>query len=74
MPRLPHHNCAFLRRRRAHGESADNTARPAGIIHNPNTGKNYDGTVAMKGPNLLKVQGCIMGGAFCGGTTWKRVS
>ena len=46
----------------------------SGRIHNPNTGKNYDGTVAMKGPNLLKVQGCIMGGAFCGGTTWKRVS
>lgn len=45
----------------------------SGRIHNPNTGKNYDGTVAMKGPNLLRVQGCIMGGAFCGGTTWKRV-
>jgi uncharacterized protein (DUF2147 family) len=46
----------------------------AGRIYNPNSGKNYDGTVAMKGPNVLSVQGCILGGAFCGGTTWKRVS
>jgi uncharacterized protein (DUF2147 family) len=46
----------------------------AGRIHNPNTGKNYDATVAMKGPNQLRVQGCILGGAFCGSTTWKRVS
>jgi len=53
--------------------SSDHSAW-SGRIHNPNTGKNYDGTVAMKGPNQLRVQGCIMGGAFCGGTTWKRVS
>ena len=45
----------------------------SGRIHNPNTGKNYDATVAMRGPNLLRVQGCILGGAFCGGTTWKRI-
>ena len=46
----------------------------AGRIHNPNSGKNYDATVAMKGSNLLNVRGCILGGAFCGGTTWKRIS
>jgi uncharacterized protein (DUF2147 family) len=28
----------------------------------------------MKGPNLLKVQGCAFGGLFCGGQTWKRVA
>jgi hypothetical protein len=31
-------------------------------------------TIAMKGPNLLKVQGCAFGGMFCGGQTWKRIS
>jgi uncharacterized protein (DUF2147 family) len=45
-----------------------------GRIHNPESGGNYDSTIAMKGPNLLRVQGCVLGGRFCGGTTWKRVS
>ena len=46
----------------------------SGRIHDPNSGSNYDSTIAMKGPNLLKVQGCAFGGLFCGGQTWKRVS
>jgi len=45
-----------------------------GRIHDPEGGSNYDSTIAMKGPNLLKVQGCAFGGLFCGGQTWKRVS
>ena len=45
-----------------------------GRIHNPDDGGNYDSTIAMKGPNILKVQGCAFGGMFCGGQTWKRVS
>jgi uncharacterized protein (DUF2147 family) len=46
----------------------------AGRIHDPDSGKDYDSTIAMKGSNLLKVQGCAFGGMFCGGQTWKRVS
>ena len=45
----------------------------SGEIHDPDSGRNYDSTIAMKGPNLLKVQGCAFGGLFCGGQTWKRV-
>jgi uncharacterized protein (DUF2147 family) len=45
-----------------------------GRIHDPDGGKDYDSTIAMKGPNLLKVQGCAFGGMFCGGQTWKRIS
>lgn len=45
-----------------------------GRIHDPDAGKDYDSTIAMKGPNLLKVQGCAFGGLFCGGQTWKRIS
>ncbi len=37
-------------------------------------GSNYDSTIAMKGSNALKVQGCAFGGMFCGGQTWKRIS
>ena len=32
-----------------------------------------DSTIAMKGTNSLRVQGCAFGGMFCGGQTWKRV-
>jgi uncharacterized protein (DUF2147 family) len=49
-------------------------ARWSGRIHDPDSGRNYDSTIAMKGPNLLRVQGCAFGGMFCGGQTWKRVS
>jgi uncharacterized protein (DUF2147 family) len=45
-----------------------------GQIHDPDSGSNYDSTIAMKGSNTLKVQGCAFGGMFCGGQTWKRVS
>ena len=49
-------------------------ARWSGRIHDPDSGRNYDSTIAMKGPNAMRVQGCAFGGMFCGGQTWKRVS
>jgi uncharacterized protein (DUF2147 family) len=49
-------------------------AKWSGRIHDPDSGKNYDSTIAMKGPNAMRVQGCAFGGMFCGGQTWKRVS
>jgi hypothetical protein len=49
-------------------------AKWTGRIHDPNSGRNYDSTIALKGTNTLKVQGCAFGGMFCGGQTWKRVS
>jgi hypothetical protein len=45
-----------------------------GQIHDPDSGRNYDSTIAMKGPNVMRVQGCAFGGMFCGGQTWKRIS
>jgi len=45
-----------------------------GRIHDPDSGRNYDSTMAMKGTTTLRVQGCAFGGMFCGGQTWKRVS
>jgi uncharacterized protein (DUF2147 family) len=45
-----------------------------GRIHDPDSGRNYDSTIAMRGPNALRVQGCAFGGMFCGGQTWKRIS
>ena len=45
-----------------------------GHIHDPDSGRNYDSTIAMKGANSLRVQGCAFGGMFCGGQTWNRIS
>ena len=44
-----------------------------GRIHDPNTGSNYDSTIALKGDSL-RVQGCAFGGMFCGGQTWTRAN
>ena len=45
-----------------------------GRIHDPDSGRNYNSTIALKSTDTLKVQGCAFGGMFCGGQTWKRVS
>ena len=45
-----------------------------GRIHDPSSGRNYNSTIALRGTDTLKVQGCAFGGMFCGGQTWKRVS
>jgi uncharacterized protein (DUF2147 family) len=45
-----------------------------GRIHDPKSGSNYDSTIALKGPESLRVQGCAFGGMFCGGQTWSRLN
>jgi Uncharacterized protein conserved in bacteria (DUF2147) len=49
-------------------------AKWVGRIHDPDSGRDYDSTIAMKGTNSLRVQGCAFGGLFCGGQIWNRVS
>jgi Uncharacterized protein conserved in bacteria (DUF2147) len=49
-------------------------AKWSGRIFDPNSGSTYDSTIAMKGPDTLRVQGCAFGGMFCGGQTWSRVN
>ena len=46
----------------------------SGRIVDPNSGSSYDSTIALKGPDTLRVQGCAFGGMFCGGQTWTRVN
>ena len=48
-------------------------AKWTGQIHDPDSGRDYDSTIALKGANALEVQGCALGGLFCGGQSWKRV-
>jgi uncharacterized protein (DUF2147 family) len=49
-------------------------AKWSGRILDPNTGSTYDSTIALKGGDTLRVQGCAFGGMFCGGQTWTRVN
>jgi len=46
----------------------------SGRIFDPKSGSTYDSTIALRGSNSLRVQGCAMGGMFCGGQTWTRVN
>ena len=46
----------------------------SGRILDPNTGSTYNSTIAMKGTDSLRVQGCAFGGMFCGGQTWTRMN
>jgi uncharacterized protein (DUF2147 family) len=46
----------------------------SGRILDPNTGSTYDSTIALKGSDSLRIQGCAFGGMFCGGQTWSRVN
>jgi uncharacterized protein (DUF2147 family) len=46
----------------------------SGRILDPTTGSTYDSTIALKGSDTLRVQGCAFGGVFCGGQTWTRVN
>jgi uncharacterized protein (DUF2147 family) len=45
-----------------------------GRIYDPKSGSTYDSTIAMKGTDTLRVQGCALGGMFCGGQTWSRLN
>lgn len=45
-----------------------------GRIHDPRGGGTYDSTVLMKGKDTMRVEGCALGGLFCGGQTWTRVN
>jgi hypothetical protein len=49
-------------------------SRWSGRILDPNSGSTYDSTIALKGTDTLRVQGCAFGGMFCGGQTWTRVN
>ena len=49
-------------------------AKWSGRILDPQSGSTYDSTIALKGSDRLRVQGCAFGGMFCGGQTWSRLN
>ena len=43
-----------------------------GTIVDVRDGTQYAGKISMQGESL-RVEGCVMGGAICGGQTWTRI-
>jgi uncharacterized protein (DUF2147 family) len=43
-----------------------------GQIYNAKNGKTYASNISLKNPDLLRVEGCVFGGLFCGGQDWTR--
>ena len=52
---------------------ASSPARWEGQIYNAISGQTYNANVRMIGDNTLRVEGCVLGGVFCGGQRWTRV-
>jgi uncharacterized protein (DUF2147 family) len=46
----------------------------SGTIYSRDSGNTYYATIAMKGPNSLRVEACALGRFFCSGTVWSRIA
>ena len=44
-----------------------------GSPYNPKDGKTYAGSLVLKGPDVVEVQGCVLS-VLCKSQTWKRVN
>jgi uncharacterized protein (DUF2147 family) len=53
---------------------ASSQARWEGQIYNPQSGDTYKANVRMVSDDTLRVEGCVLGGVFCGGQRWTRVA
>jgi uncharacterized protein (DUF2147 family) len=43
-----------------------------GQVYNAKNGMNYRAYLILLEPNVLRIQGCVLGGLFCGGENWTR--
>src|SRR5215831_14499252 len=51
-------------------------ARPGlwqGEVYNPENGKTYDSKISLAAPDVLKIEGCVLG-FLCGGENWTRIN
>jgi len=48
------------------------TTRWDGEVYNPENGRIYQGNIVLKSPDVLRIEGCVLGGLFCGGEDWTR--
>ena len=45
-----------------------------GEVYNAQNGETYTSYISLKSPDVLSIEGCVLGGLFCGGEDWTRVS
>jgi uncharacterized protein (DUF2147 family) len=45
----------------------------SGNIYSRDSGSTYYATIAMKGPDSLRVEACALGRFFCSGNVWSRI-
>lgn len=45
----------------------------SGTVVNAVDGQRYDAHISLVSENVLKIEGCVMGGVFCGDQNWSRV-
>ena len=43
-----------------------------GEIYNAENGKIYTGSISITGPDVLRIEGCVLAGLLCGGENWTR--
>jgi uncharacterized protein (DUF2147 family) len=44
-----------------------------GEVYNPENGKTYDSRISLASPDVLRIEGCVLG-FLCGGENWTRVA
>lgn len=44
-----------------------------GEVYNAESGKMYSAAITLLSDDVLKIEGCVLGGLFCGGENWTRV-
>jgi uncharacterized protein (DUF2147 family) len=45
-----------------------------GTLYNPKDGNTYNGSLIAQNPQMLKLQGCVLGGLICKSETWTRAN
>ena len=43
-----------------------------GRVYSPQDGSTYQARMALKSDDVLRIEGCVLGGLFCGGQDWTR--
>jgi uncharacterized protein (DUF2147 family) len=43
-----------------------------GHIYNAKSGQTYDANIRLTAPDVVHLEGCVLGGLFCGGQDWAR--
>ncbi len=44
-----------------------------GEVYNAENGETYTSHISLTSPDVLRIEGCVLGGLLCGGESWTRV-